>query len=165
MNEIASLFRRLSSGVYVVGVAHGKERNAFTAAWIMQASFEPLLLALSVNPENASSRLLHASGAFTVNVLKRGQLVLARRFGTSSGRDHDKLAGVDWQAARNGAPILDQALAYFECELTASVPTGDHELVVGRVVGGRILDPDGTPMLYAETGEMDGSAELYPAQF
>jgi flavin reductase (DIM6/NTAB) family NADH-FMN oxidoreductase RutF len=165
MNGIGALFRRLSLGVYVVGVAHGERRDAFTAAWVMQASFDPPLLALSMNPQNASSPLVHASGAFTVSVLKRGQLALAQRFGTRSGRDEDKLDGVRWQPGRSGAPVLSEALAYFDCELMESFPAGDHELVVGRVIGGRILDPDAVPLAYAETGDMDGSSALYPAQF
>jgi flavin reductase (DIM6/NTAB) family NADH-FMN oxidoreductase RutF len=165
MNEVGSLFRRLSLGVYVVGVAHGARRDAFTAAWLMQASFDPPLLALGLNPQNASAPLLHASGAFAVSVLKRGQLELARRFGTRSGRDQDKLAGVRWHPGRSGAPALSEALAFFDCELTGSFPAGDHELVLGRVVGGRVLDPDAVPMTYAETGNMDGSSALFPAQF
>lgn len=165
MTEIAALFHRLSFGVYVVGVAHGERRDAFTAAWVMQASFDPLLLVLSMNPQNASAPLVHASGAFTVSVLKRGQLELARRFGTRSGRDEDKLAGIRWHAGQGGAPILSEALAYFECELVERVPAGDHELVVGRVVGGRVLDAEAVPMQYAETGDLDGSSALYPARF
>jgi len=43
--SVAALFQRLTQGVYVVGVAHGQVRNAFTAAWVMQVSFDPLLLA------------------------------------------------------------------------------------------------------------------------
>src|SRR5690349_5154041 len=109
--EIAALFRRLSLGVYVIGVAHEEQRDAFTAAWVMQASFDPPLLALSVNPRNASYPLLHASGAFAVSVLKRGQLALAQRFGTRSGREQDKFAGVRWHPGRSGAPVLDEALA------------------------------------------------------
>ena len=161
MNEIAKLLRRLSVGVYVVGVADGERRGAFTAAWVTQVSFDPLLLVLSINPQNASYAILRAGGAFTVNVLERGQLELARRFGTSSSREHDKLAGVPWHAARNGAPVLDDALAYFECTLQDRHPAGDHELVVGLVVGGRVLAPDAEPMLYAETGDMDGSSSLF----
>ena len=165
MNEIGALFHRLSLGVYVVGVAHGEQRNAFTAAWITQASFDPLLLALSINPQNASFPLVHASGAFTVSVLRRGQMDLARRFGTRSGRDQDKLAGVRWEPGSSGAPYLSDALAWFDCELTERVPAGDHELILGRVVGGRILDPEAVPLLYAETGDMDGSSALYPQRF
>ena len=162
MSEIAALFHRLSYGVYVVGVAAGDRRDGFTAAWVMQASFDPLLLALSINSSNASYELLHAGGGFTVNVLKQGQLELARRFGTRSGRNEDKLAGIRWRPGRTGAPILGQALAYFDCELAGRHRAGDHELVLGRVVDGKILDPGAVPLTYADTGDMDGSAELYP---
>ena len=163
MNEFAVLFRRLSVGVYVIGVTDGERRSAFTAAWVTQVSFDPLLLVMSVNPQNASYAILGAGGAFTVNVLKGGQLELARRFGTSSTREQDKLAGVPWHPAGNGAPVLDDALAYFECEPRDILPAGDHELLVGLVVAGRVIDPDAAPMLYAETGDMDGSSALFRA--
>ena len=39
--SIAALFQRLTQGVYVVGVAHGGVRNAFTAAWVMQYPSTP----------------------------------------------------------------------------------------------------------------------------
>jgi flavin reductase (DIM6/NTAB) family NADH-FMN oxidoreductase RutF len=165
MNEISELFHRLTAGVYVVGVAEGAKRNAFTAAWVMQTSFDPLLLALSINPSNASYQLLHAGGGFTVNVLKAGQLELARRFGTRTGRDQDKLAGIPWRPGRSGAPILEAALAYFDCELAGRMQAGDHELVLGRVIDGKILDRNGKPLEYAETGDMDGSGSLYPNRF
>jgi flavin reductase (DIM6/NTAB) family NADH-FMN oxidoreductase RutF len=165
MNEIAELFHRLTLGVYAIGVAHDERRDAFTAAWVMQASFEPLSLVLSINQRNASYSLLIASGTFTVNVLKQGQLELARRFGTVSGEETDKLAGASWHPGRGGAPILDDALAYFDCELTQRLSVGDHELIVGRVVDGRILDSRAAPLSYAETGDMDGSSALYRGRF
>lgn len=162
MHEVAALCHRLTHGVYVIGVAQGERRGGFTAAWLMQASFDPLLLALSVNPANASYPLLRAGGGFTVSILERGQLELARRFGTQSSRDLDKLASLRWQPGRRGAPILEDAVAYFDCELTGDLPAGDHELVLGRVIDGGILAQDATPMMYADTGDMDGSGALYP---
>ena len=165
MSEIAELFHRLSYGVYVVGVAAGDRRDGFTAAWVMQASFDPLLLALSINSSNASYELLHAGGGFTVNILKKGQLDLARRFGTRSGRNEDKLAGIRWRPGRTGAPILEQALGYLDCRLAGRHRAGDHELVLGHVVDGKILDPAAVPLTYADTGDMDGSAGLYPTSF
>jgi len=47
--SVAALFQRLTQGVYLVGVAHAERRNVFTAAWVMQVSFGPMLLALSIN--------------------------------------------------------------------------------------------------------------------
>lgn len=165
MTTIDALFRQLTVGVYVVGAVHGEQRDAFTAAWVMQVSFDPLLLALSINPQNASYALVKEARAFTVNVLKRGQFELARRFGTRSGRDYNKLADLRWHPGRSGAPILDDALAYFDCELTAWHPAGDHELIVARVVDGSVIDPSGVPMAYRDTGDMDQSGALYPAHF
>jgi flavin reductase (DIM6/NTAB) family NADH-FMN oxidoreductase RutF len=156
------LFRRLTNGVYVVGVSHGGRSDAFTAAWITQVSFDPLQLALSINPGHASYPILIAARGFAVSILSRGQIEVARHFGTQSGRAVDKLAGQRWEEAPGGAPVLLDALAYLECRVIDRHPTGDHELVLGHVIGGRVLNAQAAPMTYAETGNLDGSAELYP---
>jgi flavin reductase (DIM6/NTAB) family NADH-FMN oxidoreductase RutF len=165
VSDIAGLFHRISTGVYVIGVTHGGRSNAFTAAWLIQVSFEPLLLALSVNPGNASYPLLRESRGFAVSVLGRNQLDVARHFGTRSGRDGDKLGGVSWSPGRGGAPLLDEAIAHLECAVTAIHAAGDHQLAVARVVGGRILREQAEPLAYRDTGEMDGSSTLYPSEF
>ena len=159
------LFRTLSTGVYVIGVAHGGRAGAFTAAWISQVSFDPLLLALSVNPEHASYPMLRESGGFTVNVLRHGQVDLARHFGCQSSRNVDKLAGIRWRASRSGAPILLDALAALECRVTGQMTAGDHQLVLGEAVGGEILAAGVEPLGYRETGNLDGSEALFPAAF
>jgi flavin reductase (DIM6/NTAB) family NADH-FMN oxidoreductase RutF len=160
--DVADLFRRLTTRVYVVGVAQGERRNAFTAAWLTQVSFDPLLLALSVNPGHASYPLLVGGGGFVVSVLSRDQLHLARHFGTRSGRKADKLAGIAWRPGRSGAPILAEAIACLECRLTQRIPAGDHEIAIGQVVAGELLMPNVAPLTYADTGDLDGSRELYP---
>jgi flavin reductase (DIM6/NTAB) family NADH-FMN oxidoreductase RutF len=160
--EVAELFRRITAGVYVIGVADGDRRDAFTAAWVMQVSFDPLVLALSINPGNASYPLLKASRGVSVSVLREGDEETARHFGLVSGRERDKLAGVRWRPGPGGAPILEDALAWFGCELIGSMPAGDHELVVGRVVDGRLVTPEARPLIYAATGDMDGSSALFP---
>ena len=159
------LFRTLTTGVYVVGVAHGGRASAFTAAWITQVSFDPLLLALSVNPEHASYPLLRESGAFTVNVLRRGQIDLARHFGCQSGREVNKLAGVRWRAGSTGAPVLLEAMAWLSCRVIGQLTAGDHPVVLGAAGGGEILAADAEPLGYRETGNLDGSEALYPAAF
>jgi len=165
VNEIATLFRRLTYGVYVVGVADGDQHNAFTAAWVMQTSFDPLLLALSINPEHFSYTLLKESGVFSVNVLRQGQLDLVRHFGCQSGRNTDKLAGQRWRPGEHGAPVLLDAAAYLECRVTGTMPAGDHELILGEVVDGGLLDPEAAPLRYSDTGDIDGSSALYPGKF
>lgn len=159
--ELAELFRRLTSGVYVIGVTDGTHHNAFTAAWIMQVSFEPLLVAMSINPQHASYSLLEKGGVFSINVLSRDQIELARHFGTQSGSQVDKLKGIDWHAGVSGVPLLDESMACFECRIASTMSVGDHQLVLAAVRDGQLLDAGATPMNYAETGNMDGSDRLY----
>lgn len=161
--KLAPLFRQLTHGVYVIGVAGNGQRNAFTAAWVMQVSFDPLMLALSINSRHSSYALLKAGGGFTVNVLRRGQEERASHFGQPAAAN--KLATGGWREAACGAPILDDALAWFECELAGECPAGDHVIVIGRVVDGVLLDADGEPMNYRDTADMDGSSALFPDTF
>jgi flavin reductase (DIM6/NTAB) family NADH-FMN oxidoreductase RutF len=51
----------------------------------MQVSFDPLLLALSINRYHSSYELLKQGRAFSVNVLKKDQLELAAHFGRPAG--------------------------------------------------------------------------------
>jgi flavin reductase (DIM6/NTAB) family NADH-FMN oxidoreductase RutF len=163
MNERpADLLHRLTNGVYVVGVAHEQRVNAFTAAWITQVSFDPLLLALSIQPGCASYPLLRQSGRFAVSVLGQGQVEAARHFGTVSGRDVDKLAGSRWRRGSLGAPVIEDALAFFECRVDSVTAAGDHMLVLGKVEAGGVLDEQAIPLRYDETGNIDGSEALFP---
>lgn len=161
MSTPFQLFRLLSCGVYVIGVTDGNQYNAFTAAWVIQVSFQPLLLALSINPHHRSYAMLKAGGSFTVNVLGREQLALARHFAAPIA---DRLAKLPWRPGKTGAPILSQALAYLECHLEENYPAGDHRLILGRAVGGALLNP-GEPLLYRDTDDMDGASRLFPDRF
>ncbi|MGR8980785.1 MAG: flavin reductase family protein [Gammaproteobacteria bacterium] len=147
----------ISHGVYIIGVSDGERQNAFTAAWVMQVSFNPLLLAVSINPEHYSYRLLKAGGICTVNVLGQAQSALAEHFGRPA---KDKMAGFHWITSKTGAPILPQSLAYFDCRVSHYTDAGDHIIAVCQVLEAEELHP-GRPLLYSQTGDMDGSSKLY----
>jgi flavin reductase (DIM6/NTAB) family NADH-FMN oxidoreductase RutF len=152
LENVAALVKQISHGVYVIGVGVGERQNAFTAAWVMQVSFDPLLLAISINPEHYSYQLLQESGVCTVNVLGQNQSALAEHFGRSA---QDKMAGFQWQQAETGAPILSESLAYFDCQVSHYTDAGDHKIAVCKVLAAATLN-QGRSMLYSQTGDMDG---------
>ena len=158
MQNIENILQQLSQGVYVIGVADGEKVNAFTAAWVMQVSFSPVLLAISIHPEHYSYQLLKQGNVCSVNVLSQKQMHLAAHFGQSGLKD--KMSVGTWAAAVTGAPVLQESLAYFDCKMSHEVAAGDHQLVVCEVLEARQLNV-GTAMLYSDTGTMDNSAELY----
>jgi flavin reductase (DIM6/NTAB) family NADH-FMN oxidoreductase RutF len=134
---------------------------------VRTVSYRPLLLSLAINPQHASYELLLAGKAWTVSVLRENQIEWARRFGTQSAQGANKMRGVNWASTRCGMPYVDQALAYFDCKLVANHAAGDHRIVLGNVVGGAVLalEAGAKPLIYADTGNLDGSAALYPAGF
>ncbi len=151
------LVKQISHGVYVIGVRAGDRQNAFTAAWVMQVSFKPLLLAISINPQHYSYQLLQEGLVCTVNVLGNHQYPVAEHFGRS---DKDKMAKFNWHTDITGAPILSESLAYFDCRVCHFAEVGDHVIAVCEVVAAAKLH-EGQVMLYGQTGDLDGSNKLY----
>jgi flavin reductase (DIM6/NTAB) family NADH-FMN oxidoreductase RutF len=165
MSSPHELFRRLTTGVYVVTASHERQSDGFTAAWVTQVAFDPLLVALSVNPGNATWPLMQRSGRFVLNVLKAEQHDAARHFGTTSGRDTDKMSNARLTTPDGAAIVLADAAAWLECRVEQQISAGDHVVVIARVIGGDVLDPGAAVLHYADTGNMDGSATLYPPAF
>ncbi|MBT9566713.1 MAG: flavin reductase [Thiobacillus sp.] len=161
-NPVKRLFMSLTQGVYIVGVAEAGLHNAFTASSVMQVSMQPPMVALAVNPGNASYALLMAGGIFAVTVLPGSQRALADLFGNHSARDTDKLDAVSWHAAPSGAPVIEAGVSYLDCRIVSKQPAGDHVVVFAEVTGGEFLHPDESPLQYSELGDLDGSDELMP---
>lgn len=158
MQSIERVLQNITQGVYVVGVADGEQTHAFTAAWVMQVSFTPVLLAISIDPAHQSYKLLKKGGVCSVNVLSREQTEMAAHFGQSG--IEDKMSVGSWEIAKTGAPVLQQSLAYFDCTVSQELPAGDHQLFICTVQEARKINV-GSPMLYSDTGNMDNSADLY----
>ena len=53
----------------------------------------------------------------------------------------------------------------FECVVASRCAAGDHELVLGRVVDGGLLNGGAPPLHYRDTGDLDGSSRLFPEAF
>ena len=75
------------------------------------------------------------------------------------------MAGTEWTTDRLGLPLMREALAWFECKVLSEYPAGDHVLVIGKVIGGKLLDSQAEPMSYRQTGDMDGAFSLFPDVF
>jgi flavin reductase (DIM6/NTAB) family NADH-FMN oxidoreductase RutF len=142
-------FRSLVHGVYVVTTRCGDRLNGMTASWVAQVSLNPLLLMVSIAPARYSHDLISESRVFAINVLSSGQVDLGKRFGFQSGRRVDKFAGLNFFTAVTGSPILPQARAYFDLNLVATYPAGDHTLFVGEVVDAKILHTEAQPQVFS----------------
>lgn len=93
-------------------------------------SLDPPLIAFLPATTSGTWPKIQRAGSFCVNILSADQESVCRTFFGSQG---DKFAGIETTPAASGAPILDGAVAWLDCEIEDVHEAGDHYIVVGRV--------------------------------
>lgn len=144
--------RLFTYGLYAVSVRAGDQRNAFTANWLTQVSFDPPLVALSVDNSAASLPLIREAQRFVVNVYGAEQRELSGRLGKTLGRSPDKLDGIALSETPSGQPCLSDALGWVEVAVEHELPAGDSTLLLGRVVDAGMQRHDAEPLTMRAAG-------------
>ena len=103
----------------------GMAVNSFTSV-----SLDPPLVLFCPAASSTTWPGLREARGWAVNLLEGSQSDISRQF---AARDVDRFAGVSWSIASNGAPLLDDALAWLECSPEAEHEAGDHTVVIARV--------------------------------
>lgn len=152
------VLRTFTYGLYIVSCANEGEVNAFTVNWLSQVSFEPPLVAVSIENTSKSLPMILRGRTFVINVLRsdaqdeaRPNRELAGKLGKSALKDPAKLMGIATLPGPGGAPLLSAALAWVACEVRHTLETGDSTLVVGEVVDVGMLG-EGQPLTMNEAG-------------
>ncbi len=154
--EYRRILGHWTTGVAVVtarapdGRLCGLTANAFCSL-----SLDPPLVLVCVDRTADTHDCLQAAGAFAISVLAADDERTARRFAADAGPDGDKFAGVAYRIATSGSPVLEEALAWVDCTLSAQHPGGDHTIFIGAVLDGNAID--GEPLLYYRGGYGGGS--------
>jgi flavin reductase (DIM6/NTAB) family NADH-FMN oxidoreductase RutF len=125
---------KIPNALALVGSRAGDERNAMTASWITQLSMDPVLIGVAVDNDAVTHRLIAEGGSFTVNLWDAEDTKVFVKFSKPATDDGDALNGRPVRPATTGAPILEDALAWMDCEVRQSIDLGTHTLFVGEVV-------------------------------
>ena len=167
-DEIERVMHELPYGLYIIGSREegdGKV-NGMMADWVMQVSFEPRLVAVAFEGDSHTLANIRTRTFFTVNLLSQDEesMDLARRFaqpysgekvkgrkGAEATAFNYKLDGLPYDVTDNGCPLLEAAMAWFECQAEEFVPIGDHIVAVGRVLDAAMVR-EAEPLTSTYTG-------------
>jgi flavin reductase (DIM6/NTAB) family NADH-FMN oxidoreductase RutF len=106
------------------------ELVGLTASSFNTVSLDPPLVLWSLAQTSSSLEAFRENTHYVVNVLAADQLAMAKRFaGVKTGR----FEGVTHSEGASGMPVLDGALAWFECHNRSRYDEGDHVIFVGEV--------------------------------
>ncbi|HFE67406.1 MAG TPA: flavin reductase family protein [Chloroflexi bacterium] len=142
-DSVKDALSRMPYGFYAITSRNGEDVNAMVANWVMQASFSPRLIAVGLQKKAYSHSVISEGGVFAVNIFNKEDREAIMPFTKGRAKNPDKMKEADYSAApETGCPILASAAAYVECRVAQMVDVGgDHDILVGEVVGGDILKP------------------------
>jgi len=148
-----------ATGVTVITTIHDGKPAGMTASAVASLSLDPVLLLVCIANRLPTHNAIEGARRFVVNVLGEGQEELALRFARPAP---DKFSGVALDPARE-LPVLEDAIAYFVCDVHESFPGGDHSIFIGLVRDCQ-AQPGKRPLVYFRSGFgslHDPEAELF----
>jgi len=144
-------------GLYVVGSRDGERRNGMTLNFCTQVSSDPKLVGIGVEREALTHELVTEGRVFSVNLVDREDRAIVRKFTKPVEVDAEAMTlnGFPFHDGVTGAPILDQAVAYLDCEVRDTLEAGSHAFFVGEVVDAGFQKDEETPVLRMEDTRMN----------
>ena len=155
MNEAAkeTVLRHFTYGLYAVTVKREGDEHGITANWVGQASFDPPMVVVAVESRSKIIELIRDAHHFAVSVFHEGQRDLAEKLGRAGAGASQKLKGIKTKPGPiSGAPMLAEALGGVECRVVATLPSGDHTLVLGEVVEAGVEHEGARPLTLQDSG-------------
>ena len=130
------------------GLPHGMTANAVTSV-----SLDPLLVLVCVGLDTGMADVVQQGQVFALSFLAADQQPLSDHFADDErGLGLEEFTDIATHAGVTGAPLLDGASAWVDCELHDVLPGGDHLLVLGRVVHTAIAEGADSSLLYTPDG-------------
>jgi flavin reductase (DIM6/NTAB) family NADH-FMN oxidoreductase RutF len=132
--DIREAMARVPAATVVVTTLSPEGFRALTATTFVAVSLEPPLVLACLDSLAATRDAVAGSEVFAVSVLERADEFLAERFSGRAPLVDPAWREVPHRLATSGAPILERAVAWFDCRLRELRPAGDHDLAVGSVL-------------------------------
>ena len=148
-DDLIRATRLVPCSVVILSAGNEENQDAMTATAMFVAEDLPLLV-ISVSKESTCHELIEKTGECALNVASAGQAGLAKKVGSTHGRDTDKFKafGIDVEkGTRIGSPLIKGAFANLECKVITSMPLTKYLLYLVEVVACKVDDSE-TPIAW-----------------
>jgi len=148
MLDINAIFK-VTYGLYIVTSFLNEKHNGFIANTFCQVNSEPPTFQIIVNKNNYTYDMILKSGFYGVSVLSQdAPFKLIGLFGFKSGKDVDKMVGLNIKISQEGvALLLDYSVAHLVCKVFKTVDVNSHSIFIGNLTESEVLN-DKIPLTY-----------------
>jgi len=124
----------IASPVHLIATDGAAGPAGMTVTALASISDQPPTLLVCVNRHSPSTRRFIENGVFSVNALGFSDLALADIFAGRTGEHFEqKFSHGLWRPGKTGAPLLESALASFDCRLIEVKDVATHHVFFGAV--------------------------------
>jgi flavin reductase (DIM6/NTAB) family NADH-FMN oxidoreductase RutF len=161
LDAFRDIFDKLDRELWLITARAGTRRSGLIATYVSRASLVPSLPRVTVGlaKHHFTHELIQASGRFCMHLISENQIDWVWRFGLQSGRDFDKLQGVETHDAASGSPILTQALAWLDCRVETQLDTGDRTTFLAEILEAKLVH-DAKPLTMKRLIELSPPEKL-----
>ena len=111
-------------------------------------SLEPALVAFLPDRRSNTWPKIEAAGHFCVNILAQNQLGVCTALASKA---ENKFEGIPYRLSGSGLPLIEDVVAWIDCQLYAVHEAGDHFIAVGRVLALDVERPE-PPLIFLRGG-------------
>ena len=142
----------LSYGLFVLTARDGLKDNGCIINTAMQVTTSPNCIMIAVNKNNYTHDMIKKTGAFNISVLsEKAKFDTFKHFGFQSGRDVEKLIGIEFSRAANGiAYLTNETNAYISGKVISETDFPTHTVFFAEVTQALVLseEPSATYSFY-----------------
>ena len=132
------------TGVTVVScLDKNKNPLGFTANSFTSVSLDPQLISICIDKESFNIDSFSITKHFAVSVLSEDQQSISTTFATPN---EDRFQNVEWRTEDTGSPIIENAVAWFDCNTRQVIDAGDHLILIGEIIA--FDSSPKTPLMY-----------------
>lgn len=150
----------LTSAVNVVTTAGMSGRYGFTASAVCSVTDTPPTLLVCMNKSSRSHEHFIENKILTVNVLGAEHEQISNVFASSKYGSDERFKQGNWTTLETGAPVLEEALVSFDCEIDQIQEVGTHSIFICRVAAIQKSEQDQSLVYFNRAYHQVGQVEV-----
>lgn len=146
------VMKQISYGLYIVTARQAGMDNGCIVNTVFQITQYPVRIALAVNKQNLTHKMILETGKFNVSILTTAsRFSTYRHWGMQTGREADKMNEILYERSPNGLIyITEETNGFMSCHVEQQIDLGTHTLFIAEVTDSKVIsqDPSATYAFY-----------------
>jgi flavin reductase (DIM6/NTAB) family NADH-FMN oxidoreductase RutF len=146
---------QIPSGLFIVSVQDGEQKDGYLASWVQQVSFSPLVVAFTIKKDRPGYEAIASGKPFAINIVGEHDTQYMRHFWSGYDPSNSPFNEIDHITGESGGLIIKAAKSALECRFLSKAEPGDHEVFFAEVLDSRVLNNEAKPKVHIRKTGLD----------